>query len=171
VGDLEAALRLAGEALAHAAWSIEDGETLITLAYVETPGEREIVRYEAPSIPESIDWAHEDLAEKLMHGGQAAIVADGFATGGDGRRMDALVIELLGSNAEVLGHVVQPYRPKSKSALPILRRGSTFALVGEVILSDEVNAAHGESLIADGMRQHQEGNRLLRGRIEIPAPE
>ena len=55
-----AALRLAGFALAHAAWSVEDGETLCTLAMVEVRGDRELVRYEADSITESVDLAQAD---------------------------------------------------------------------------------------------------------------
>ena len=69
--DDRALLRLAGYALAHAAWSVEDGETLCTLAMVERPGdnerdnerhnERELLRFEAPTIPISVEMAHEQL--------------------------------------------------------------------------------------------------------------
>src|SRR5688500_20165613 len=66
--DDRALLRLAGYALAHAAWSVEDGETLCTLAMVERPGdterdkERELLRFEAPTIPISVEMANEQLA-------------------------------------------------------------------------------------------------------------
>lgn len=61
--DTMAMLRLAGFALAHAAWSVEDGETLCTMAMVERDGKRELVRYEAPTIPDSVEAAHADLRE------------------------------------------------------------------------------------------------------------
>ena len=75
-------MRLGGFALAHAAWSVEDGETLCTLAVLEIDGERELVRYEADSIPESVEAAHADLDARLSGGGVAALVMDTFAFGG-----------------------------------------------------------------------------------------
>ena len=84
--DESVALRLAGFALAHAAWSIEDGETLSTLAMVEVDGKRELVRYEADTIAESVDVAHEDLREQLK--GWLGRVGIRWVRDAQGRRTD-----------------------------------------------------------------------------------
>lgn len=57
-----ALLNLAGRALAHAAGSIETGESRCTLAMLERAsdpaGRTELYRFEADSIPNSVDNAH-----------------------------------------------------------------------------------------------------------------
>lgn len=159
--DVLAALRVGGFALAHAAWSIEDGERLCTLAIVDVEGDRELVRYEADSIPESVDLARADLREKLGSGACAALVMDGFATPADGTRTDALIVELLGPGGRSLGKVIQPYRAARRSRIPFIGRASGFAILGEPIISDDIHVADAERVLRDSARQHPQAARLF----------
>jgi hypothetical protein len=122
-------LRLAGMALAHALWSIEYGDTLCTLAMLEDGEGKSLARYEADSIPESLQGALTDLRERLTGGTFAAVVYDGYYTpdSGDerGERRDALIVELLaatppsasGNTAAQVGRIAQQYLPGSRSLL------------------------------------------------------
>ena len=159
--DTVAALRLAGFALAHAAWSVEDGETLCTLAMLEIGGERELARYEADSIPESLDLARADLGARLQGGGLAALVFDGYVTPPDGERTDALIVELIGSGGRRLGRVVQPYRAAQRSRIPFLGRASGFAILGAPIVSDDVGVADAEGVLLEAAREHPKAARFF----------
>lgn len=53
----ESVALLAGFVLAHAAWSVSDlprGERLVPLAVVETAGQRQLLRFEAPTQEQAI---------------------------------------------------------------------------------------------------------------------
>jgi hypothetical protein len=156
----ETALRLAGFALAHAAWSVEDGETLCTLAFVETAGERELARYEAPTIPDSLELAFEDLGRRLADGGHAALVFDGYATPEGGERTDALLAIVLGAGGDRLGGVVLRYVPARRGRLPFRRGRQPFRLLGPAEPTDELGAGS-DAIVTEGMREHPQGARLL----------
>ena len=116
---LAPALRLAGLALAHAVWSIEDGEPLSTLALIQrSGGSRELHRYDAQTVADSLDSAISDVAGQLASGGKAAVVFEGYVTPEGGERTDALIVDVFGRDAEVLGRIVQPYRPARRSRIP-----------------------------------------------------
>jgi hypothetical protein len=159
--DAVAALRLAGFALAHAAWSVEDGETLCTLALIEVGGQRELARYEADSIPGSVDLAQADLSARLRNGGLAALVFDGFVTPPDGERTDALIVELIGSGGQGLGRVIQPYRAAKRSRIPLIGRASGFAILGEPIVTDDIQVADAGRVLLDAAREHPQAARLF----------
>jgi len=156
-----AALRLAGFALAHAAWSVEDGETLCTLAMVEVRGDRELVRYEADSITESVDLAQADLGRRLENGGYAALVVDGYATPEGGTRTDALIVELLGPSGRSMGRVVQPYHAAHRSRIPFVGRASGFAILGKPMVSDDLDVPDAESVLLESAREHPRAGRLF----------
>jgi hypothetical protein len=59
----ERVIKLAGFALAHAAWSVSDGETRCTLALVEKGDEYQLYRFEADTIPESVETARQKPGE------------------------------------------------------------------------------------------------------------
>lgn len=161
----EDALRLAGFALAHAAWSVEDGETLCTLAFIEFDGTRELVRYEAASIPESVDIARADIGARASSGEAAVLVFDGYATPESGSRTDALMAEITGSAGRLVGRVVLPYRAAHRSRIPF-RRGGGFALLGRPWADLESSVPNAEALILDGFRDHPHGKRLLESAVE-----
>lgn len=156
----DAALRLAGFALAHAAWSVEDGETLCTLAFVESGGERELARYEAPTIPDSLEMAFDDLGRRLADGDHAALVFDGFVTPEGGERTDALLAMVLRARGERIGRIVLPYAPPQRRRLPFRRGGQPFRLLGVAQSSDELGE-RARDLVTEGMREHPHGARLL----------
>lgn len=116
----DAHLRLAGFALAHALGSIDGGGTLCTLAFVEREGERELVRYEADSIPESIVMARADLRTQLRSAGHAVLVYDGYATI-DRVRHDALLVDLITPGGTIVASLLQRYRPGRFGPVGLLR--------------------------------------------------
>ena len=155
-GTTDEHLRLAGFALAHAVWSIEDGETLCTLSLHERDGEREVGRYEAPSIPDSLEMAHEHLAAAVADGGTAAVVYDGYRRTDDGERRDALIVELFGSGFEPVGLVVQEYVPATRARLPF-GRSKGFRLVGRPLVAG-LPAAATETIVT-GALEHEKARR------------
>ena len=162
ITDLNALLRLAGFALAHAAWSVEDGETLVTLAFVEIEaGDREAVRYEFETIPEALDAAHEHIAEQLRGGGHAALVVDGYMTLDGGERTDALFVDLFGTDGQRVGKIAQAYRPAKRSRIPFVGRASGFAILGEPVIDRSIDVENAERLLLEGIREHPHGERLF----------
>ena len=161
--DVIAALHLAGFALAHAAWSIEDGEILCTLAAVAVDEKREFVRYEADSIPESAELADQHLRQRLASGGYAAVVTDGFATLGSGSRSDALLVELLGSGGRSLGIVAQPYRPGRRLRIPFVGRRSKFAILGDPIISKDIEVPNAREVLLESARTHFKAGPIVQG--------
>ena len=160
--DTTEALRLAGFALAHAAYSIEDGETLCTLAAILVGDDLALAAFEADTIPESVDIAHEHLRERLEHGGHAALVVDGFVTLTGGSRTDALIIELFGPGARSLGTVAQPYRAAHPSRIPFMGRESGFAILGEPIISDGIQVPDAARVVLDSARGHPKAARFFK---------
>jgi hypothetical protein len=158
--ELTPALRNAGFALAHAAGSIWLGGTLCTLAVVTLDGQRQLFRYAAESIPESIRIAEEHLASHIGEGGCGALVYDGFVTPDDGRRSDALMVEIVGPGGVRMGRFVQPYWPARRLGLPLL--GRAFAIAGRPIIDWSIECDDPETAIFSGVREHPFGARLLR---------
>jgi hypothetical protein len=159
--DTTAMLRLAGLALAHAAWSVEGGETLCTMAMVERDGGRELVRYEAPTIDESVEAARADLREHLADGGCAALVVDGYATREGGERTDALLVELFGPAREPMGMIIQPYRAARRSRIPFIGRASGFEILGEPTLSGDLEVDDADRIVLAAAREHPQAGRLF----------
>ena len=157
--DADQLLRLAGFALAHAAWSIEDGETLCTLALIERETERELVRYEAPSIAGSVDAAHEHLVRALSGGDRAVLIYDGYVTRDDGERHDALVAELATSGPTAAGVIVQAYEPGRRGRFP-LRRGQRVQLLGRPEVRGDFPDDAAETVVA-GAREHERAAHLF----------
>jgi hypothetical protein len=157
--DDRALLRLAGYALAHAAWSVEDGETLCTLAMVERSDDpqRELLRFEAPTIPASIEMAHEQL-EPLPPGSRAVLVYDGYVTPAGGERTDAL-IAMLQPGPHPRGMALLAYRAARRPRFGV-GRAKGFELVGQPQASDQFGG-DADADLAAGFREHPHGDRLL----------
>jgi hypothetical protein len=153
-------------ALAHALWSVEYGETLCTMAMLDDGERRVILRYEADSIPESVEQALADLKPRLVDGAVAALVYDGYYTPDDGERRDALIIELLAANASgesantasQLGRIAQQYEPGRRALL----RKSRARPIGKpsVIGPLPANAAH---VVIEGAQEHEKVRDLFDG--------
>jgi hypothetical protein len=158
--DDRALLRLAGFALAHAAWSVEDGETLCTLAMVERPGheQRELMRFEAATIPESVEHAHAQLAA-LAPGERAVLVYDGYVTPEGGERTDGL-IAMLQPGPDLRGMALLAYRAAKRPKFGI-GKAKGFELVGGPHASDPFGGEDADAELAAGFRDHPHGARLL----------
>ena len=149
-------LHLAGMALAHAVWSIEDGETLCTMSMLDEHGERSLTRYESDTIPESVEAALGDLKDRLTDGAFAALVYDGYFTDDDGDRRDALIVELVAASppgsektAAHLGRIAQRYEPASGG---IFRR-KRLKLLGKPLVFDFPDATAGR--VIEGALDHE----------------
>lgn len=161
----EAHLRLAGFALAHALGSIDGGGTLCTLAFVEQEGERELVRYEAETIPESIAMARTDLRTSLGSAGLAVLVYDGYVTL-DRVRHDALLVDLIAPGGTVVGNLVQRYRPGRFGPVGLLRALGVplpggLAVVGQPVTESPLPPDASVALTS-GLADHPYGRRAYR---------
>jgi hypothetical protein len=165
----DAHLRMAGMALAHAVWSIEDGETLCTMSMLEdADGERSVTRYEADTIPESIEDALAELKDRLVDGAFAVLLYDGFYTSDDGEKRDALIGELLtatapsatGNTAAQVGRIVQQYMPGKKSFL----RKTRVKLLGAPFIRGNGSPETSAALIA-GALEHEKVADLFEGLV------
>jgi hypothetical protein len=134
--------------------------TLCTLAVVTLDGQRQLFRYAAESIPESIRIAEEHLAGRIGEVDCGALVYDGFVTPDDGRRSDALMVELVGPGGVRMGRFAQPYWPARRVGLPLF--GRAFALAGRPIIDRSIESDDPETAIYRGAREHPFGARLLR---------
>lgn len=159
--DDRALLQLAGFALAHAAWSVEDGETLCTLAMIDREGreERELLRFEAPSIPISVEMAHAELAS-LRGGDRGVLVFDGYITPEGGERTDALLAQLLHPGPAIRGLAILAYRAAKPSRLPFVK-AKGFGLVGRPYVDDAIDEPDADEVLLEGFREHAHGPRLL----------
>jgi hypothetical protein len=161
-------LRLAGWALAHALGSVDGWGTLCTLAIVDHDGARQLVRYEAGSVAESIDAARVDLRSRLGPAGRAALVYDGYATL-DRVRTDAMIVELIGPGPRTLASLLQPYRPGRFRPLALLRAigiplPGGVRVIGSPI-TESLLAPHSSDALTRGLAEHPYGRRMY-GRSE-----
>jgi len=161
-------LRLGGFALAHAAWSVEDGETLCTLAMVNAGEHRELVRFEAPSIKESLDNALSYIRADAPSEALVAVVFDGYVTGDDRVRRDALVVQLV-ARREPVGRIVQAYEPGRRSRIPVLGTSRSIRLLDDPAV-DGPFPRSAVSRVLEGAREHEMAARLFEGFGEEGTP-
>jgi hypothetical protein len=142
-------IKLAGFALAHAAWSVSEGETLCTMAFTENGSDRQLFRFEADPIPESVEIGRQHLNDLQADLERWVLAFDGYITLNNKRR-DALVIQLWSKCPGTPARIVQPYRPRAR-----LRR---FKILGNPIFVDSAGALlEGENYqqwFLDGVHEH-----------------
>ena len=146
----ESSLKLAGFALAHASWSVSEGQTLCTVAFTENATGRRLLRFEADSIPDSLDLAREKLQRQQIFLARWALVFAGHLNV-DSKRRDALIIQLWAKLEEAPTRIIQLYRPSDS-----VRR---FKILGQPIFVD-----NGGAMIEDETYQRW----LLEGVMEHP---
>jgi hypothetical protein len=151
-----AALSLAGFALAHAAWSLadaEDGELLCPLAVIESrDGARKLVRFEADTQEEAIV-----AGKKAMRAPGDDVAAWAFVREGAWRKMksdqgDVLAIDFWAPAMSAPATLTQPFSRGAKGARFRIG-GVPTLLVGDRILSADVASPHIEAIMA-GVRAH-----------------
>ncbi|HEY7522514.1 MAG TPA: hypothetical protein VH720_02510 [Candidatus Limnocylindrales bacterium] len=168
---LAGGLRVAGFALAHAAFSIETDGRLWTLAAVAEEGElHRLYRYPSTDLDASVRTARDHLARDLGDDAQGALVYTGSIHVGR-RRRDALIVDIFGPHGTELGRIAQPYR-RRRFRLPRIGYLRRFAIQGHPIvehLAEEPGSRHRdggpeqvESRIYWGVHDHPHGVRLFR---------
>lgn len=155
VSEAEKTLSVAGFALAHALWSISDGEQLCTLALAENDMQQRILyRFETDTIPQSLDAAVTKLTAPDSGDVTWAIVFDAFYTFAN-RKRDALVV-VPKPAPDVPFRVVQQYAPASKE--------DGFRVIGRPILLESDGAIYEDerqqTRLLMGLHQHQKVHEL-----------
>jgi hypothetical protein len=123
--------KLAGFALAHAAWCVRDGETLCTMALTETDNDRQLLRFDVDSMPDSLEIGRQHLSEIQTKLQRWVLVYDGYITLNEKRR-DALVIQPWSRSHNTVARIVQPYQHK--------KLFQKFQVLGAPIVIDMDNA-------------------------------
>lgn len=151
----ESSARLAGFALAHAAWSTSDlpaGQSLTPFVIAEHGGERELMRFAASTQDAAIAEGKRATQRLASRGDAWAFARDGLLRApGSEAAQHVLVVEF-GWGDEKPGTVIQPYEPYASNGRfrilgdPMLTRG------GEVLGPGEV--APILDLLQEGIRQH-----------------
>jgi hypothetical protein len=151
----EQAFKLVGFAMAHAAWSVSDGSTLCTLAFTEDEQGRQLYRFDAGSIPESLEIARQHLSEQQASIHRWVLIFDGF-TNFNGTRIDALVAQVWTEYESLPIRIIQNYKPGG-----LLHR---FKIIGQpvfVIAGDErtgnacVENKQYEQWFLEGVQEHE----------------
>jgi hypothetical protein len=120
---------LAGFVLAHAAWSVSDlpkGALLVPLAMVERNGQRQMLRFEAPTQEQAIAAGKTALAQRQPQVDAWAFARQGFITEGAGG-VDVLSVDAWAKGMARPITFVQPFSPYSSGTFRI--RGSAMAVV------------------------------------------
>ena len=71
---------------------------------------------------------------------------------------------MLGAGAQPLGTIIQPYRAARRSRLLIFGRSSSSAVLGEPLLSEEIDTEGAEARIQEGILDHPRGGTLFEAR-------
>lgn len=109
---IQSAIVLCGFALAHATWSVSNGETLCTMAVTECRADQELIRFESDSIPDSIENAREHLIGLQGDIDRWALVFDGYITIKTEKK-DALIIQAWSKQGETPLRIIQAYQTKA----------------------------------------------------------
>lgn len=143
-------LAFAGFMLAHAVWSIDETDEVLTTihATLDAEGAPSMARIEAETIPEAVDAGRGRMAD-FADGRAAVLIYDGYAPV-DGERMDALIAEL------------EDFREPEKSLMITLayRRGpgNLIEIIREEFLSGTGAQPSEPDLreFSDGIARHEE---------------
>ena len=154
--DLESSARLAGFALAHAAWSICDathGVLLTPLLIVDDAGAREMMRFEASTQDAAIEEGKRAVTRLSPDVDMWAFAREGLLRlRGSEATQDVLVVEFAWLGQEERYAVIQPYEHASG--------GEPFRLPGEPMITcggELIDAAASKTLwsaLNDGARAH-----------------
>ena len=151
-------LLFSGFTLAHAAWSISDvaaGELLCPLAITESTGERELVRFEAPTQADAIAAGKAHIAAVTGSCELWTLVREGVWKTADGE-IDALVVDAGRAGMDAQLSVIQPFRPnRGHDEFAILEGG--FVAVDAEAAEEEQNSQL-MAVVVKGIRHHPKGS-------------
>lgn len=149
-------LRLAGFALAHAAWSVADAphaDLLVPFIIVWSDGQQELTRFEAETQDEAIEEGKRAAARLAGRAEAWAFAREGtlrMVAGGAGQ--DALAVEFGGADVAGRYIVIQPYERATEDR--------AFGIVGDPILTlagEVLDAGEAQRVLSGmerGIREH-----------------
>jgi hypothetical protein len=158
----DALVLLAGFVLAHAAWSVSDlpkGERLIPLAIVEKGGQRQLLRFEAPTQEQAIAEGKTALARRQADADAWSFAREGVMTEKAGR-VDILTIDAWAKGMVRPVSFVQRFSPYASGAFRI-REDALVIVDGKALEGAE--AARLVQRLYDGAQQHPRIGQLWQG--------
>jgi hypothetical protein len=165
VGAQPQALRLAGFALAQAAWSVEDGAELVPLGIAEQDGERNAMRFVTDITDERLAELRTIVAGKLEPGRYGVLAFSSHHLDRNGDPLAVLNVHILDRDGELTATVRQAYQPARSSRIP--GRSSPFAVIGTPVPSDEIDLPGTRENVLLGVMSHPQGERLFPELAEI----
>jgi hypothetical protein len=153
------AFRLAGFALAQAAWSVEDGEDLVPIGIAERDGQRNLMRFATEITPERLAQLYALVGGKVEPGRFGVLAFASTAVQPTGQPLAVLNALIVDESGDLIGSVRQAYQPARISRIP--GRSSTFSLIGTPSPSDEIDIPGAREGILLGVMSHPEGERLF----------
>src|SRR5688572_4986565 len=103
------AFRLAGFALAQAAWSIEDGEELVPIGIAEQDGQRNLMRFATEITPERLAQLFALVAAKVEPGRYGVLAFASVGEQPNGEPLAVLNALIVDDGAELIGTIRQAY--------------------------------------------------------------
>jgi hypothetical protein len=153
---LESSARMAGFALAHAAWSVSQmaaGEELTPFVMVDDEGAREMMRFEAATHADAVEEGKAAVRRLRERVDLWAFARDGLLrVRGSDSAQHALTVEFGGRGDAATHAVVQPYEPAA-SAEGFRIAGEPMVLRDwEIVGSDDAEPV--VRAIRGGIREH-----------------
>lgn len=153
------AFRLAGFALAQAAWSVEDGEDLVPIGIAEQDGLRNLMRFATEITPERLVQLYGLVGGKVEPGRYGVLAFASTGAQPSGEPLAVLNVLIVDESGDLIGSVQQAYQPARSSRIP--GRSSPFSLIGTPSPSDEIDIPGAREGILLGVMSHPEGERLF----------
>jgi hypothetical protein len=153
------AFRLAGFALAQAAWSIEDGDELVPIGIAEQDGQRNVMRFATEITPERLSQLYALIGGKVEPGRFGVLAVTSTGVQPTGEPLEVLNVLIVDEEGDLIGTVRQAYQPARTSRIP--GRSSPFSLIGTPSPSDEIDIDGAREGILVGVMSHPEGERLF----------
>jgi hypothetical protein len=153
---------VAGFVLAHAAWSVSDlskGELLVPLAVVELNGQRQLLRFEAPTQEQAIAEGKAILTNRQAELDAWAFGREGLMPEGTGK-VDVLTVDAWTKGMARPITFVQRLSPYSSGAFGI--KGDAMVVVDGKAL-EGTEAARLVRRLYDGVLQHPKAGQLWQG--------
>lgn len=153
------ALGLAGFALVHAAWSLEDGPGLVPIG-LSREGERvDAQRFVVDVTAETLPGLRAMVGAKVGEGRHGVLAFESGVRTAEGQVLGVINAQLVDQRGELVATVRQAFQPAERSRIP--GRSKAFAVVGTPVPSDEIDLPGAREAILIGAMSHPQGARLF----------
>jgi hypothetical protein len=162
VAPMVPAVKLGGYFMAHAVWSVSEGEALVPILGTEKGGERKLTRLASDTLEEAVARGHDMLRTNPDGAARAVLIYDVFLTLGRSRT-DALMMEVVdyGLAAKPM-KVAIPYRAAASEGGFAVHRPK-FMTATE--LEPQALRTLGEAFFA-GVHAHEQGSAVWASRLD-----